>query len=42
MILSEISQREKDKYIITYMRDLKKVIRMNLFTNRYRSTDLDT
>ena len=42
VILSEISQREKDKYIITYMQKLKKVIPMNLFTNRNRSADIET
>ena len=31
LLLSEVSQREKDKYYITYMENLKKK-QMNLFT----------
>ena len=42
VILSEMSQREKDNYIITYTQKLKKVIHMNLFTNRNKATDLET
>ena len=35
IILSELSQTEKDKYHdITYMRNLKKMIQMNLFTKQ--------
>ena len=34
IILSEVSQTEKDKYHITYMRNLKKMIQMNLFTKQ--------
>ena len=30
--LSEVSQRQKDKYDITYMWNLKKEVQMNLFT----------
>ena len=34
IILSEVSQTEKDKYDITYMWNLKKMIQMNLFTKQ--------
>ena len=32
VILSEVSQTQKDKYYITYMWNLKKMVQMNLFT----------
>ena len=35
------SKTEKDKYHITYMWNLKKMIQMNLFTNRNRVTDVE-
>ena len=41
IILSEVSQMEKDKYI-TYMQNLKKMIQMNFFLqNRNRLTEIE-
>ena len=34
IMLSEVSQTEKDKYHINYMWNLKKMIQMNLFTKQ--------
>ena len=34
IILREVSQTEKDKYDISYMWDLTKMIQMNLFTKQ--------
>ena len=34
VILSEVSQTQKDKYYITYMWNLKKMVQMNLFTKQ--------
>lgn len=42
VILSEISHREKDKYIITYMQKLKSDTHELLLTNRNRSADTET
>ena len=42
--LSKISQKEKNKYHITYMRNLKKMIQMNLSikqTHRFREWTYD-
>ena len=43
ILLSEVSQREKDKYhmILLICRIFKKMLQMNLFTNRNRLTDLE-
>ena len=40
IILSEVSQTEKDKYDIVYMWNLKKMVQMNLFTKK-RVTDVE-
>ena len=37
IILSEVSQTEKDKYDIAYMWNLKKMVQMNLFTKQTES-----
>ena len=37
IVLSEISQTEKDKYDIAYMWNLKKMVQMNLFTKQTES-----
>ena len=37
IILSEVSQAEKDKYDITYMWNLKKKVQINIF-----KTEVDT
>ena len=37
VILSEVIQTEKDKYLIAYMRNLKKRVQMNLFTKQIES-----
>ena len=34
IILSKVSQTDKDKYHITYMQNLKKMIQINLFTKQ--------
>ena len=34
VLLSEVSQTEKEKYHITYMQNLTKLIQMNLFTKQ--------
>ena len=40
--LREVSQTEKDKYhMISLIRNLKKMIQMNLLQNRNRVTDLE-
>ena len=46
IILSEVSQTEKDKYPMIFMRNLKKMIQMNLFikhkqTHRHRKQTYD-
>ena len=42
IILREVSQTEKDKYhMISLIRNLKKMIQMNLLQNRNRVTDLE-
>ena len=43
ILLSEVSQREKEKYhmILLICRIFKKMLQMNLFTNRNRLTDLE-
>ena len=37
IILSEVNQTEKDKYDITYMWNLKKIVQINIF-----KTEVDT
>ena len=41
IILSEVSQTEKDKYKISLYMESKKMIKMNLLTNRNKLTDIE-
>ena len=41
IILSEVSQTEKDKYMISLICGIYKMIQMNLFTKRNRLADIE-